>query len=210
MKPFVNIASPRGNIVFNFSGDPIRALVPFAIGYREAAGALAVSFRGDAYADYEGYPVLYLYRHSLELFLKAVVYRGANVMGLIGLERPNVPGLFSNHGLSRLLPAVRAIFRAMDWDWDATPIGTHAEFENVVRQVDTIDPGSYAFRYPMSTSGEAHLPIHFVLNVPNFSETMDVVLRYLEGAGDLLEETFQTEAEAKYEVEQLLAQDGEP
>jgi hypothetical protein len=206
MKPFVNIASPTGNIVLNFSEDLIHALVPFAIGYRKAAGALAASFRGDAYADYDGYPVLYLYRHSLELLLKAVVYRGAKVMGLVGLERPNVPGLFSRHELERLLPAVRAVFRAMDWEWDATPIGTHAEFENIVRQVDKIDPKSYTFRYPMSPSGEAE---HFVVNVPNFAETLDVLLRLLEGANDLLDERFQTEAEAMHELEQLLVQDGE-
>ena len=140
MKPFVNVASATGNVVFNFQGDPTRDLLPFAMGYMDAANELAARFSGSAYADYHGYPVLYLYRHALELLLKAVVYRGAKVMGIVGLDHPAVPGLFSKHGLERLLPAVRAIFRAMDWDFEATRIGTWAEFERLVREVDSIDP----------------------------------------------------------------------
>ena len=132
MKPSVNVSSPTGNVVFNFSGNPIHDLVPFARGYREAARVLAVRFRGDAYADYDGYPVLDLYRHSLELFLKAVVYRGAMVMELIEKEHPDVPGLFRNHGLKRLLPAVRAIFKAMQWDFKGTAFGTFDEFEKII------------------------------------------------------------------------------
>jgi hypothetical protein len=208
MKPFANIASPTGNVVFNFTGDLIRDLGAFALGYRRAARMLAAPFRGDAYADYDGYPVLYLYRHSLELYMKMVVYRGAMLMGLIGKQYPDVPGLFSNHGLGRLLPAVRSIFKAMRWDFKDTAVGTFDEFEKIVRAVDQIDPGSYAFRYPMNPAGKAHLPHHFTMNVANFGEAMDALLGYLEGAADLLDETLQLEAEARYEVHQLLAEEG--
>ncbi len=207
MKRFVNIASPTGNVVFNYTGDLIRDLGAFALGYREAGRVLAVRFRGDAYACYDGYPVLYLYRHSLELYMKLVVYRGAMLMGLIGKECPNIPGLFSNHRLGRLLPAMRSIFRAMRWDFKDTAIGTFDEFERVVREIDDIDPGSYAFRYPMNPAEEAHLPHHFTMNVANFGEVMDDLLGYLEGAAGLLDETFQSEAEARYELQQLMAQD---
>ena len=209
MKPFVNIASSTGNVVFNFTGDLIRDLGAFALGYREAARVLAAPFRGDAYADYDGYPVLYLYRHALELYMKIVVYRGAMLMGLIGKQCPDVPGLFSNHNLRRLLPAVRSIFRAMRWDFKQTEIGTFDEFETIVREIDQIDPGSYAFRYPMNRAGDAHLPHHFTMNVANFGDTMDALLGYLEGAADLLDDNFQSEAEARYEVQQLLAEEGE-
>lgn len=77
MKPFVNIASANGNVVFNFTGNLIRDLGAFARGYQKAGHALAIQFKGNVYADYDGYPVLYLYRHSLELYMKLVVYRGA-------------------------------------------------------------------------------------------------------------------------------------
>lgn len=209
MKPFVNVATPTGNVVFNFQRNPIGELAAFALGYREAARLLALRFKGDAYADYDGYPVLYLYRHSLELYLKAIVYRGARLMGLIGKEQPEVPGLFKEHRLGRLLPAVRAIFKAMHWTFEGTTVRTFNEFERFIKEIDAIDPGSFAFRYPIRTTGEAHLPHHFVVNVASFGDTMDVLLECLDGAADLLEETFQMEAEARYEVQQFLAEEGE-
>jgi hypothetical protein len=152
---------------------------------------------------------MYLYRHSLELYLKAVVFRGARVMGLVGEQEPEVSKLWQHHGLARLLPALRAIFRSMDWDFDHTLFGTWNEFENFVKEIDAIDPGSYAFRYPVTTRGVAHLPQHFVVNVANFAETMDVLLGYLAGAVDLLEETFDEEAEVRYQVQRLLDESGD-
>jgi hypothetical protein len=206
-KPFINIASPTGNVVFNFRGNPIRDLGAFASGYRKAATALATAFNDNAYADYEGYPVLYLYRHSLELYLKAVVYRGAELMGLIGTDMPVIEKLFQHHGLVRLMPAVRAIFKAMKWDFEGTEFQSFDKFAAFVESIESIDPGSYAFRYPINPAGEAHLPHHFTVNVPNFSKVMNATLGYLEGAADLLLDTFQSEAEARYELEQLMAQD---
>ena len=209
IKPFVNISSGTGNIVFNFSSNPIRDLAPFAKGYRDAAHTLADRFKGNAYADYHGYPVMYLYRHSLELYLKAVVYRGAQLMGLVGEQPPEVSKLWQHHGLARLLPALRVIFRSMDWDFDATIFGTWSEFEQFVREVDAIDPGSYAFRYPVNTSGVGHLPQHFVVNVAAFAETMDALLSYLAGAVELLEEQFDQEAEGRAEIKSLLDEEGD-
>jgi hypothetical protein len=204
IKPFINTSSATGNIVFNFQRNPVGDLTAFANGYRHAAQALTTRLQRNAYADYDGYPVLYLYRHSLELYLKAVVFRGARLMGLVGEQRPEVSKLWQHHGLARLLPALRAIFRSMDWDLDETIFGTWTELEKFVTEIDGIDPGSYAFRYPVTTRGSAHLPHHFVLNVVNFAETMDALLGYLAGAADLLEHTFHEEAEARYEVQRLL------
>lgn len=57
---------------------------PRPVGYREAGKVLADRIAAaNGYADYDGYPILYLYRHSLELHLKAIVYHGAALLGLI-------------------------------------------------------------------------------------------------------------------------------
>jgi hypothetical protein len=212
MRPFIDITSPHGNVVFNFTRNPIKDLALFAVGYRDAAHALATEFaRSRGYADYEGYPILYLYRHSLELSLKALVYRGAMLMGLIAKECPDVPKLFAHHELSRLLPPVRAIFKAMKWDFDSggSVFASFDEFERFVRTIDSIDSGSYAFRYPINRAGEAHLRHHFCINVVIFAETMDALLGYLEGAIDLIEENWQTAAESDYELRQFLAENNE-
>jgi hypothetical protein len=61
----------HGNVVFNFTVRPIRDLTAFALGYREAGQTLAAKMAAArGYADYDGYPILYLYRHALlELYL---------------------------------------------------------------------------------------------------------------------------------------------
>lgn len=130
-------------------------------------------------------------------------------MGLIGKEYHHIPGLFSKHGLVRLLPTVRSIFRAMRWDFEDTGIGTFDEFERIVRQVDEIDPRSQTFRYPMNPAEQTHLPHAFTMNVVRVGEAMDELLGYLDGAADLLDDTFQSEAEARNEVQQLMADEGE-
>src|SRR5687768_11995684 len=82
---FLKAGQLSGNIVFNFTAKPIRDLVVWAKGYHLAGHRLAERLaEAPHYADYEGYPVLFLYRHALELYGKAIVYRGAELMRLAG------------------------------------------------------------------------------------------------------------------------------
>lgn len=210
MPDFVNIASPHGNVMFNFDRDPTQELTTFALGYKQAASRLAAEFSQHGYEDYAAYPILYLYRHSLELYLKALVYRGAKLMGLIGKVQPNVPGLFQRHDLARLLPAVRSVFNAMHWDINdpTSVLASFDEFEQFVRKVDSIDAGSYAFRYPMNRKFQANLPPHFTVNVVTFANIMDWLLDYLEGAADLIEDKWDATAQSADELRQYLAEDG--
>jgi len=211
MRPFINIPSP-GNVVFNFTGDPIGELSAFALGYREAANRLATEFsQSDPRPDYEGYPILYLYRHSLELYLKAIVYRSAGLMGLMGKEKPDVTKLFKSHKLRRLLAPVRAVFNAMQWnfDFEDSEFASFDEFEQFIGTIDSIDADSDGFRYPMNREGQANLPHHYVINVISFAKIMSSLLSYLEGAADLIKESWLTVAEASYDLQQYLAEDSE-
>lgn len=211
MRAFINTSNP-GNVVFNFTKDPIKDLTAFALGYRGAADRLATEFsRSAPRPDYEGYPILYLYRHSLELYLKAIVYRSAGLMGLMGKGRPDVPRLFNSHKLSRLIPPVRAVFNAMQWnfEFEGSEFASFDEFERFIATIDSIDADSFAFRYPVNRRHQAILPHHYVINVVSFAEIMDSLLGYLEGAAHLIEENFQAATEASYELQQYLASEGE-
>ena len=84
-----------------------------------------------------------------------------------------------------------------------------AEFEELVRSIDEIDPGSYSFRYPVNRSGEAPLPEHFVIGILGFAPGMDSLLDLLDGATRALHEEFQVEAEARYELEEFLGAGGD-
>jgi hypothetical protein len=193
-----------GNIVFNFSGRPFDDLVAFADGYRDAAHALAERFaKGPGRADNEGYPVLFLYRHALELYVKAIVYRGASGLGLVSQQTERTDGLFRNHGLGKMLPAIEAISRQMKWDFSGTGLASYQEFSRFVRKLDEVDSGSWSFRYPINTQGTAHLPYHFVVSVLRFADVMDPLLEFLSGAAIEVDERWHAEAEASYELRQL-------
>lgn len=185
MHHFFESNRPHGNVVFNFRGRAINDLSAFAAGYHEAGKTLVSNMESAAgYRDYEGYPILFLYRHALELYLKAIVYRGAQLLGLISDEKPNTEKLLTSHKLTRLLPTIEAIFRAVEWEWDFEVFGLRSfdDFADLIKEIEKIDPQSYCFRYPVNTTGEAALPQHFVVNVVTFGKKMDSVLELLSGA----------------------------
>ncbi len=206
MHHIFNSPHEHGNVVFNFRRRPIDDLIAFALGYSKAGHALAARFAvARGYGDYEGYPILFLYRHALELYLKAVVYRGAKLLKLVTQENVNTDHLFQRHDLARWLPAIQAISKQMKWNFEGSGPSSCEDFASFIHTLDSIDPRSYAFRYPINPSGEAQLPHHFVVNVVLFAERMDGLLRFLDGAAAQIDEHWEAEAEARHELERLAA-----
>jgi hypothetical protein len=207
MHHFFESNRPHGNVVFNFRGRAINDLSAFAAGYHEAGKTLVSKKESAAsYRDYEGYPILFLYRHALELYLKAIVYRGAQLLGLISEEKPHTEKLLTSHKLTRLLPTIEAIFRAVEWEWDFELIGLRSfdDFADLIKEIEKIDPQSYCFRYPVNTTGEAALPQHFVVNVVTFGKKMDSVLELLSGTVTGLQDHWDDTAEVMYLLQEVL------
>jgi hypothetical protein len=202
---FVNRRTSHGNVVLNFQGDAVNDLSAFAEGYRSAARILAQQLASSGgYADYEGYPIVFLYRHALELYLKAIVYRGAAVLGLADAEHIETTTLFHNHKLIRLLKPLRAIFQHMGWMFDGTSLSSFGDFEALVRDIEDLDSDSFAFRYPVTRNGDAAVGQHYTVDVLFLAEELDPVLQLLEGGTNHLHELFQALAEAKYEIQEFL------
>ena len=68
-----------GNAVVNWAGQPEGELIAYAASFRAAAMNL-VAFReqrGIGSIDHAALPILFLYRHSFELYLKTIIYRAA-------------------------------------------------------------------------------------------------------------------------------------
>ena len=207
MHRFFQSTELHGNIAFNFVAQPIEDLTAFALGYHEAAQTLAAKLAASGgYPDYDGYPILFLYRHALELYLKAIVYHGAELLGLVSEAQVDTSQLFQRHELTRLVPAIRAIFNEMGWNFEGSGLASFDDFADFIRDLDSVDPGSYAFRYPVNRSGEAHLPRHFVINVVSFAQRMDNLFWFLEGAITSIEEHWRATAESRYELQQLFAE----
>jgi len=203
---FFNAPYVHGNVVFNFLGQPVRDLRIFALAYHEAGRKLAAPMvSGAGYRDYDGYPIFFLYRHALELYLKAIVYRGAMLVRLITEDDLVTEKLFARHDLTRLVPAIRIIFAKTGWSFVGSGLASVEDFVVLVSEIDKIDAHSYAFRYPIKTSGEAHLPHHFVVNVVHFSQHMDRLLGFLDAVASTIEEHWDIEAEVRFELQKLFA-----
>lgn len=196
----------HGNVVFNFTREPVIDLAAFARGYHKAGRQLVahiVEARG--YADYEGYPILYLYRHSLELFLKAAVAVGLRLRLLLGQDVSDEK-LFSQHGLSRLFdPFCEAVeaggYELVPETLQGSGLSSFEDLKALLADLDELDPASQAFRYPIRRNGTDVLPRHTVFNVLTFSSSMDPLLGFLDGCVTALVEHFNATMEARHDVE---------
>jgi len=184
MHEFFN-GSGHGNVRFSVTHDVATDLAAYARGYHRAGKWLATRLaEANGYPDYDGYPILFAYRHSLELFLKAFVYRGAQYVGFVSDDECAVDRLFHIHRLSAFLPAVGIILKHLDWEWaeDIPGLRSSEDFKALLNGIDSVDGQSYAFRYPTNTKGAEHLPRETLINVVRFASCMDAVLESLDAA----------------------------
>lgn len=202
----------RGHVILNWSGEPIRDLDRVAESYREVArdrvDALR-TIRGPLLggAEFEAYPIVFLYRQAFELTLKATVLAGAVFLRDIGQE-PMPLERVMRHDLSPLFEEVSRIFEAMEpggspWDFGIDGLRTEADFRRLVSEFDFYDRGSYAFRYTIKKDGTtASLDRHFEFDLFHFAAFMDRVLPALGGAPGWIRDEMQERWEAAYEAQQ--------
>ncbi|HOS11875.1 MAG TPA: hypothetical protein PL148_08195 [Candidatus Aminicenantes bacterium] len=199
----------HGNVVINFHRNPIDELAPFARAYHEAGKRLARNLSDSSgYRDFDGYPILFLYRHSLELYLKAIVYHGAQLLHLLDAGSLDTSSLFLNHRLSSLLPAVNAVFKGLAWTWKSgvTGLNSFDEFISIVQQIEDLDRDSYSFRFPTNKKGSAALKHHTIVNPIAFALNMDPILELLDVVVLDLHEKFDASAEAIFEIQKMVRQ----
>jgi hypothetical protein len=195
-----------GNVVLNFC-DSREEFHIFALAYHSAAQRLVTEMKGSTgYPDYDAYPILFLYRHALELYLKAIVLKGAALLRLLEDRTIDYSKFFTRHELTSLLPAIQIIWKLVGWDWDfrIDQVKTFEDFRDMVQDLEEIDPSSFSFRYPLDKRFQAVLPHHFCFSLFAFAEQMDPVLETLGGAVTGLEERWDYAAEIIYEAERIL------
>ncbi len=186
----------HGNVVLNFTRHAKADLHIFARAYHQAASGLVDVFRAKSYySDAEACPIVFLYRHAIELYLKAILLWGGGLVRLQTGEVLDLDKMFQHHDFKFLLPHVRKVFEVAGWLSPtieaAIRYGTFAEIETVIMEFEEIDPGSFAFRYPVNTKGVAPLPEQFHFNVVALGEDLDLLLRALDGAAEGVYEQFQ-------------------
>ncbi len=171
----------------------------YKAGYRRGAEIL-IEYVGERHRDQDFlvYPIIFLYRHHVELMLKRIIRRAPHVIGPSlsekekqHLDRHRLDLLWED--LKRMLPAV---YKTAGWDEsDATDIERIGEY---IRQLSEMDADSFSFRYAHSKKGDPSLPTDLKnINLRYFGELMGWVADYLYG----LDEAIGSMAETKFEME---------
>jgi hypothetical protein len=132
--------------------------------------------------DFLVYPIVFLYRHYIELTLKDIITRARYLVEreLSEAEKKHL----TSHRLDLLWndfkPLSGDIAKAGGWV-DLPPEDIHG-IEDYILQISEVDPNSYSLRYAHSKKGEPSLPELLThINLRHFGELMDRLARYLWG-----------------------------
>ncbi len=155
---------------FSFSNQPTAEFGYYGSGFLQAARTLARSFarrRGRRQIDI--LPVLFLYRHSIELLAKAAILSGNRLMqqGSAGQDERDLFASFgrSRHRLLPLLDSIKQVFEYAHWEWHRpkSAIESFDDVRRVIGELDALDPDSFSFRYPTTIRGERAIsPGHLI------------------------------------------------
>ena len=115
--------------------------------------------------DYLVFPIVFLYRHSIELWLKHIIE--------LGNELHDRAGRFpTNHQIEGLWSQARMVAEEV---WKDAPRDELNQLEEYLSVLHNIDSGSFSFRYPVTKDGEATLSRISYVNLRHFSEVMEKV-----------------------------------
>ena len=195
--PFDEI-SDMSNFVISFTTEAKGDFRAFAKGYTRAANRLATSLlEAQRFPDYEAYPVVFLYRHALELSLKHIIYGGVELAAFRRVGEINEQ-LKNNHDLVNLSQTAGKVL-ALLFPNDEMLGRLKETVAALCKDWSEIDPGSYAYRYPIDTKGRPSTKKHQVVNLRALSSRMARALEDLDTVHFGLEmETYQ--AQELYEI----------
>ena len=173
-RPFVIADQSQNNA--SIPGDDFTRLVAMTEGYKQAADLMVIQTESDETTrNFLVYPIIFNYRHFLELSLK---YHLATYGPRVG-----IPPNWKSHDLALLWTAFVAMleqFGTLDPD-DVDPI-----VGETILQFAKIDPDSYSHRYPVDRRGDP-VPVEQAdLHLPTLADVMNGVAGYFSGTDGYL------------------------
>lgn len=184
-----DVVVPSPSPLFAYGVNPADAC---ASGYRKAARIVVENIRGRGDETFLFYPVVFLYRHHVELMLKSLIlaFDHPAVRSITGAEplteteHKTLRRGKAAHSLQwlwdRLRPAVKALGEA---SIDAERV---AGINSYIRQLSEIDPDSTQFRYTTAIDETKDRLIKCLepgtdVDLPAFAQAMERLANYLEG-----------------------------
>ena len=171
-------------------GIPAADLFLYARSFHTAAKKLADSLRLDGpSADFDVSPVVFMYRHAVELHLKAmVVGQGGNFLA----TKPDALSVYKTHSVSWLAQFVCQIVIGLKWEMEIRCEGVEnlIDFKAIIEEINSVDPGSYVFRFPVSTDGSGSS------NIREYARQVDALIILLERTADAMAATWDMRTES--------------
>jgi hypothetical protein len=193
----------QNNACLNVGRDNDRTA--YTEGYRRGA-RLLVEYVVDRARDqdYLVYPVIFLYRHHIELALKNIIMQALYLLGrkLSSTEKTHL----EQHRLDLLWADLKPILKGLCETARWKPLDSEdvEGIDNHIRQLSELDPDSYRFRYTHSKKGDPSLPPEVKqINLRHFAELIEHLVDYLGGMDTALYSLldFKAEMEAEYRRE---------
>ena len=214
-KLFIDDGHSRGTVILNWqswSRTPEREFTHMADAFldlaREEVSRLKKSEWPHLHViaimdDFRAYPIVFLYRHAIELYLKAIALAGSAMLALKDQPEIECQQLFKNHDLSQLLDHVERVFAVYGWGWNLgnSHFRSVADLRKIIGEFQQIDPGSQSFRYPVKKTGEASLEEDFRFNIFKFASILDDLFPTLRHAVMAAHEEYQNQARALGEAQ---------
>jgi hypothetical protein len=163
----------------------------YAQAYKEAADRVVEAIEASRQSgDLLVYPVFFLYRHSIELSLKALIATGRT------LQR-EVSGYPKHHHIDQLWAECQKILEQAFPEADEADTDT---VEHCIREAASLDPSGEHARYPKTKSGQDSLPVATQLDMRNVRDVMRRMEGFLSGSYDALYELLQYQADMDSEA----------
>jgi hypothetical protein len=168
-------------------GPPWDRFLRYAQSYKQAADAVIDSVEDKrTHPDVVGYAVCFLYRHYVELMLKALIAAG------MSLEERRAEYPRNEHHIDHLWALCRPLLEK------ACPESDEAETDGVeacMKELAQNDPSGQVFRYGEDSQGQPTLAKPIQFNLGNMRRVMNRLSGFLEGSYDYLHELVQIQAD---------------
>ena len=140
-------------------------LAIYAQSYKDAGDRLVEYAKSDKTSiNILVFPILFLYRHYLELALKEIIIAATKY-----LEKGH-NNVFSKHNLSQLWNRTKELISEIKID---IPNNDLNAVEYQILQFDRLDSSSQKFRYPVGNNGDVFVNISNSINIENVREIIN-------------------------------------
>lgn len=173
----------------------------YAEGYRRAGRILADYLRQNTFeADFLIFPLVFLYRHHVELQLKRLIPIASSLAGQV--PTPNDRDQMGKHQLDRLWEILEPLLRELATKGFFITADDIEALDSYIRQIHSIDKGSFSFRYLASKTGQPSIDNHKhpYINGSVAAEGLEKLANYLFGLGELLDKASQLNGEIEHDA----------